>query len=62
MGDAMMPDLTTELHHGLEEKMERDLRLDLFRGAVWMIFLDQIPHDSIGWITLKNYGFSNAEA
>jgi hypothetical protein len=56
-----MSDLTTEFHHDLEEKVERDLRLDLFRGAgLWMIFLDHIPHDAIGWITLRNYGFSDA--
>ncbi|MFX6759962.1 OpgC domain-containing protein, partial [Acinetobacter baumannii] len=27
-------------------RIERDVRLDLFRGAgLWMIFLDHIPHD-----------------
>jgi hypothetical protein len=56
-----MPDLTTDRHHGFEEEVRRDLRLDLFRGAgLWMIFLDHIPHDAIGWITLRNYGFSDA--
>jgi hypothetical protein len=61
LGDAVMPALTTEYHHELEEKVERDPRLDLFRGAgLWMIFLDHIPHDAIGWITLRNYGFSDA--
>ena len=39
----------------------RDLRLDLFRGiALWLIFLDHIPHDVVGWLTLRNYGFSDA--
>jgi hypothetical protein len=28
-----MADLTTEHHHEFEEKVQRDLRLDLFRGA-----------------------------
>jgi hypothetical protein len=41
--------------------VERDLRLDLFRGAgLWMIFLDHIPHDVVAWLTLRNYGFSDA--
>ena len=25
-----------------------------------MIFLDHIPHDVVGWLTLRNYGFSDA--
>jgi hypothetical protein len=41
--------------------VERDVRLDLFRGiGLWMIFLDHIPHDVVGWLTLRNYGFSDA--
>jgi hypothetical protein len=41
--------------------VERDLRLDLFRGmGLWMIFLDHIPDDVVAWLTLKNYGFSDA--
>ena len=33
--------------------VERDLRLDLFRGVgLWMIFLDHIPHDVVSWLTL----------
>src|SRR5215813_7424522 len=41
--------------------IERDLRLDLFRGiGLWMIFLDHIPHDVVSWLTLRNYGFSDA--
>jgi hypothetical protein len=41
--------------------IERDLRLDLFRGVgLWMIFLDHIPHDVVAWLTLRNYGFSDA--
>ena len=40
---------------------ERDLRLDLFRGVgQWMVFLDHIPHDIVSWLTLRNYGFSDA--
>jgi hypothetical protein len=39
----------------------RDIRLDLFRGlANWAIFLDHIPHEVLNWITIKNYGFSDA--
>lgn len=41
--------------------VERDLRLDFFRGlGLWMIFLDHIPHDVVSWLTLRNYGFSDA--
>jgi hypothetical protein len=42
-------------------RVERDLRLDLFRGVgLWMIFLDHIPDDVVSWLTLRNYGFSDA--
>ncbi len=40
---------------------ERDLRLDLLRGiGQWMVFLDHIPYDIVGWLTIRNYGFSDA--
>lgn len=39
----------------------RDRRLDLFRGiANWAIFLDHIPNNVVAWITIRNYGFSDA--
>jgi hypothetical protein len=39
----------------------RDLRLDLFRGiALWLIFLDHMPSNVVSWITIRNYGFSDA--
>src|SRR5262245_56340057 len=39
----------------------RDLRLDLFRGiGLWVIFLDHIPFNVVSWITIRNYGFSDA--
>ena len=45
----------------LSLKVERDLRFDLFRGmGLWMIFLDHIPDDVVAWLTLRNYGFSDA--
>jgi hypothetical protein len=41
--------------------IERDLRLDLFRGvALWLIFLDHIPENIVNWFTIRNYGFSDA--
>jgi hypothetical protein len=50
MSAALVPVLT-----------ERDLRLDLFRGlALWLIFLDHIPSNAVSWITIRNYGFSDA--
>ena len=39
----------------------RDIRLDLFRGlALWFIFLDHIPTNVMSWLTVRNYGFSDA--
>src|ERR1700747_985611 len=41
--------------------IDRDLRVDLYRGpGLWMIYLDHIPHDVVAWLTLRNYGFSDA--
>jgi hypothetical protein len=40
---------------------ERDLRLDLFYGlTLWMLFLEYLPPDVTGWMTIRNYGFSDA--
>lgn len=39
----------------------RDLRLDFFRGlALWFIFVDHIPNNIVSWLTMRNYGFSDA--
>ena len=39
----------------------RDLRLDLFRGlALWLIYVDHIPQNIVNWVTIRNYGFSDA--
>ena len=39
----------------------RDLRLDACRGlALWFIFIDHIPDNALAWLTLRNYGFSDA--
>jgi hypothetical protein len=39
----------------------RDLRIDACRGiALWWIFLDHIPDNIGGWLTPRNYGFSDA--
>ncbi|WP_407166637.1 OpgC domain-containing protein [Bradyrhizobium sp. ORS 111] len=39
----------------------RDLRIDACRGiALWCIFLDHVPNNIGSWLTLKNYGFSDA--
>jgi hypothetical protein len=38
----------------------RDLRLDACRGlALWFIFIDHIPGNSLAWLRLRNYGFSD---
>jgi hypothetical protein len=40
---------------------QRDVRLDFFRGlALWLIFIDHMPYNQISWITIRNYGFSDA--
>ncbi len=40
---------------------ERELRLDLFRGmALWLIFIDHLPPNLLTWVTIRNYGFSDA--
>lgn len=39
----------------------RDLRLDACRGlALWIIFIDHIPNNALSWLTLRNFGFSDA--
>src|SRR6185312_6723052 len=39
----------------------RDLRLDFFRGlSLWFIFLDHVPSNLVAWVTVRNYGFSDA--
>jgi hypothetical protein len=42
------------------EEDRRDLRLDVCRGlALWFILIDHIPDNALGWLTLRNYGFSD---
>src|SRR6516165_992400 len=49
------------MHSPVVTTTGRDLRLDLFRGvALWLIFLDHIPSNVVSWITIRNYGFSDA--
>ena len=49
------------MHSPVVTTTGRDLRLDLFRGlALWLIFLDHIPSNIVSWITIRNYGFSDA--
>ncbi|WP_373569512.1 MULTISPECIES: OpgC domain-containing protein [Bradyrhizobium] len=39
----------------------RDVRIDACRGiALWCIFLDHVPNNIGTWLTLRNYGFSDA--
>jgi hypothetical protein len=53
--------MANEGRAGPLSKVERDLRLDLYRGmGLWMIFLDHIPQDIVSWLTLRNFGFSDA--
>jgi hypothetical protein len=44
-----------------ENEGRRDLRLDAFRGlALWFTFLDHVPNNVLAWLTIRNYGFSDA--
>src|SRR5713226_3256176 len=39
----------------------RDLRLDFFRGvALFFIFIDHIPENTLSYVTLPSFGFSDA--
>ena len=41
----------------------RDLRLDFFRGlALFLIFVDHIPDNTLSYFTLPSIGFSDAAA
>jgi hypothetical protein len=43
------------------ERFARDPRIDACRGiALWWIFLDHVPNNIGSWLTLRNYGFSDA--
>jgi hypothetical protein len=38
-----------------------DLRLCLLLGiAAWFLFVDHVPHNAVGMLTLRNFGFSGA--
>ena len=62
------PNLQSGFDRGSEEAPatphpgnERDLRLDACRGlALWFVFIDHIPGNAFEWLTLRNYGFSDA--
>ncbi|AHJ64723.1 OpgC domain-containing protein [Granulibacter bethesdensis] len=42
-------------------RFNRDLRIDFFRGvALWMIFVDHMPGNVLGELTLKNIALSDA--
>jgi hypothetical protein len=43
------------------DDVHRDLRLDACRGmALWFVFVDHVPNNILSWLTLRNYGFSDA--
>jgi hypothetical protein len=49
---------TTEVP--VHASQHRDLRLDACRGlALWFIFIDHIPDNSLTWLAPRNYGFSD---
>jgi hypothetical protein len=55
------PPLAASAAISLPQTGERELRLDLFRGlALWLIFIDHLPPSLLTWLTIRNYGFSDA--
>jgi hypothetical protein len=53
--------IPTQVPSSPEAPSRRDIRIDLFRGlALVFIFLDHIPNNTFGLITLRNFGFSDA--
>src|SRR5437870_12936039 len=57
----MLLERSLPMHSPVVTTTGRDLRLDLFRGiALWLIFLDHIPSNAVSWVTIRNYGFSDA--
>ena len=45
----------------VHDGQRRDLRLDACRGlALWFVFINHIPDNALTWLTLRNYGFSDA--
>jgi hypothetical protein len=51
----------TDVFDGGVTEGKRDLRLDAFRGlALWFTFIDHLPNNVLSWLTMRNYGFSDA--
>jgi hypothetical protein len=60
-GAAFAPDPSGAARAVPAIRRERDLRLDFFRGlSLWFIFLDHVPDNIVSWLTVRNYGFSDA--
>ena len=58
---ASRADVAVPAIHYPVASTERELRLDLFRGmALWLIFIDHLPQNLLTWLTIRNYGFSDA--
>ncbi|CAL79006.1 conserved hypothetical protein; putative membrane protein [Bradyrhizobium sp. ORS 278] len=54
------PELAKTSIVGEATDAHRDLRIDACRGlALWFIFVDHVPDNSLAWLTLRNYGFSD---
>ena len=55
--DNRQPDVVA----GGANEGRRDLRLDAVRGlALWFTFVDHVPNNVLSWLTIRNYGFSDA--
>src|SRR3974390_840486 len=56
--DRLQATIKIPAPHAVSDR--RDLRLDACRGlALWFIFIDHVPDNSLSWLTLRNYGFSD---
>ena len=65
MASPMTPSLTLGSYPATAlpgmSKPPRDLRLDFFRGlALFFIFVDHIPNNIASWLTVRNFGLSDA--
>ena len=51
----------TDTRTSSDQRSGRDLRVDFFRGlALLFIFLDHVPNNAAAWLTVRNFGFSDA--
>ncbi len=56
-----MPRFSTGMVGLAAPRQGRDLRVDFFRGlALWWIFVDHVPHDVLGALSIRNFALCDA--